>query len=223
MREWTERHIREIIESMIKGLGGNNRMVFPLVPLIYNGNYHSMRTESADIVRWALVYEYIKTEVWNDGYADYITDKWEVFMIDLERTAESFESDFEREGSDCHGAFALPPSAKEIFENQFPKHTVMLNFPDFDDFIMGGYNSLISNNSSLVAVPTVYPFSSLPYYLDTPITAFEQIPTPPQVMKVGELFQNFLLPIKFLQDITLTDGVVQIGNKGYINVKVRQL
>lgn len=221
MREWTERHIREIIEDMIKGLGGNTRIVFPLVPLDYNGDYYCMR-KGADIVRWAIAYDYIKTEIWNDGYADYITDKWETSLIDLERNAESLETDFERDGSACNGAFALPPSAEEIFKNQFPKHCTMLNYTYISDFFAAGYNSLITNNSSLLAVPTTPPFSGLSSLI-TPITAYDNAPPYSEIMRVGSNFENSLLPIKFLQDVTLADGVVQVGNKGYINVKVSQV
>lgn len=225
MREWTERHIREIIEDMIKGLGKNTRMLFPIDPILYNGDLYSLDNGNEDAGKFAFALDYVKTDIQNDGYADYITDHFTVSIIDLlnyEHTSKLYEND----NLACHGNILIPPYAQEQFYHQYSPilkddlRGISVYQDQLVSLLRGGYTSLCLTSAEF-ELPTVPPFNFndsnytnevISYYIPSGVEKYRQ--------SVGPA----LIPIKALErTYSSIAGTDRITVFGYIDVYRRQV
>ena len=224
MREWTERHIREIIEDMIKGLGKNTRMLFPIVPISYNGDLYSLVNGRGDWGQFAFALDYVKTDIQNDGYADYITDHFTVSIVDL-LNYEHISRVYENDNLECHGNIFIPPYAQEQFYHQYSPilkddlRNISVYQGQLYSHLQGGYTSLCLTSAKF-AVPTVPPFNfnDVGYYTNEVISYYVGNEKYRQSVTPG------LIPIKALErTYSSIAGTDRITVFGYIDVYRRQV
>ena len=224
MREWTERHIREIIEDMIKGLGKNTRMLFPIDPILYNGDIYSLDNGNEDSGKFAFALDYVNTDIQNDGYADYITDHFTVSIVDLlnyEHNSKLYEND----NLACHGNIFIPPYAQEQFYHQYSPilkddlRDVAAYQGQLVSLLRGGYTSLCLTSAEF-ELPTVAPFN----FNDVEHYDNEVISYSAGVEKYRQSETPNLIPIKALErTYSSIAGTDRITVFGYIDVYRRQV
>ena len=213
MREWTERHIREIIEDMIKGLGKNTRMLFPITPILYNGDLYSLDNGEGARGKFAFALDYVKTDIQNDGYADYITDHFTVSIVDL-LNYEHNSWVYKNDNLPCHGNILIPPYAQEQFYHQFSPilkddlRGISVYQGQLWSLLVGGYTSLCLTSAEF-ALPTEPPFNLDARYDNEVISYSYGVEQYRQSATVG------LIPIKALErsysSIAGTDRITVFG------------